>query len=209
MISDEFNKISHFDMKEGQIALSKRNVILAETVFNILNRNSSLENDIKTLVSNYSAESLDTLCKTINAENSTHLREHERKAIVKMILNQCKDINSFKKRLKDKNYALVYDIRALKESYENRNTIRANYSFATKFCHYSCYYLFKDDKSRDLYPIYDSVISDYVKKSIVYKNSKNRDLNDYKNYVNIIDEIIKDKEISRNGFDHLIWLVYR
>ena len=93
---------------------------------------------------------------------------------------------------------------------DKNSKVRDNYSFATKLCHYACYNLFEDnDKDRDRYPIYDSVLEKYVKKSKAYKNADRKDIDDYRTYVDIVDKIIEGKGISRNGFDHLIWLATR
>lgn len=219
MISNEISNIQKFDTENDRIKLSFKNVSLAETIFNILYMNSTLGQDFKNLRTNYSEENLNQVCLTINAENSTHLREYERNKISHEIFEKSnKNYAEFEKLLKDPSYPIISLIRALKgikvtansdKGKDEEKVIRDNYSFATKFCHYACYFLFDDDTNRDLYPIYDSVLSDYVKKSPEYKHSTEKDINIYKNYVNIIDEIINGKGISRNGFDHLIWLTNR
>ena len=43
----------------------------------------------------------------------------------------------------------------------------------------------------------------------IIDNDQYIDIDKYKDYVDIIDQIINGKEISRNGFDHLIWLTNR
>ncbi len=211
MISNEISNLAEFVIENGQVELSLCNVKLAETVFMILYKKSSLKNDIEKLKNDFSIETLNKVCKTINVENSTHLREYERNKICETIVNECKTYNGFVEKLKDKEYPLIDKIRGLKNviAGKGNRVIRDNYSFATKFCHYACYYLFTDDEDRDLYPIYDSILVKYIGKSAEYKIFKNKNLNIYDNYVSVIDNIIKDKNISRNGFDHLIWLTNR
>lgn len=51
-----------------------------------------------------------------------------------------------------------------KETNPNKNgdkkyKSRKNTSFASKFCHFACFFLFEDDELRDKYSIYDNVIA--------------------------------------------------
>ena len=109
---------------------------------------------------------------------------------------------------------------------------RKNTSFASKFCHYACFYLF-DDKNRDNYSIYDAVIRRalpvYIKlykgkikltdnsiKDVIskkgYKEIKRYlDDKDYDVYQKVIDAVrdASGKNISRNGFDHLLWYYFK
>ena len=220
MISVEISDLQSFNETGGIIDLSLKNVRLAETVFSIYYKNSKLPKAFENLKDKYDQETLERVCSVINGENGTHLRNYEKTIIVNEILRTCSDIYSFKDKLKDEEYSLVGEIVALEgrdayeeiEGYKSKNKehiVRKNYSFATKLCHYACYYLFKDDKDRDRYPIYDSVLVEYVTNSEEYRQALDNDLSVYKNYVSIVDEIIKGKGISRNGFDHLIWLSTR
>ena len=185
-------------------------IYLAETIFSIVYNDTRLKGKYENLKSQYSIEGIKDICKIINSENSTHLRMHELEAITEMIFKAYPTIIDFKNVLKAEDYTLVTKIRNLKNNPDDKKEkIRDNYSFATKFCHYSSYYLFnneEDEEYRDMYPIYDSVVVRYIKGKEEYKN---KDLYDYNNYVKTIDEIIGDNGISRNGFDHLIWLAYR
>lgn len=96
---------------------------------------------------------------------------------------------------------------------------RENYSFATKFCHYACFYFFKGLKEQDNYSIYDEVVSRalplYLRKFGITKSNgtayEERDFNSagkYKTYSSLIDQLRGDK-ISRNGFDHLLWYYHK
>ncbi len=213
MIKEEICYLKGFEKNnDGAVVLSLDNVKLAELVYSILYRKSTLKDDFDNLSKSFTKDNLMKVCETINSENSTHLRNYEKVEICEVIMSDCKTIDSFKSKLQDHSYPLIKLIRGLKgRQVENeKKLIRDNYSFATKFCHYACYYIFKEDKDRDLYPIYDSVLVDYIKQREEYKNSDKKDLNDYKNYVSIIDSIIEyDEKISHNGFDHLIWLTNR
>lgn len=100
------------------------------------------------------------------------------------------------------------------ETFEKKYFPRENYSFATKFCHYACFYMFKDEEWQDNYSIYDSVVKkalpDYIK-AYPEKLSNLSDLNPqkfnkadgYEQFSEVIDKLRGD--VSRNGFDHLLW----
>ena len=89
--------------------------------------------------------------------------------IISKILEECPNINAFKEKLKDKNYPLINIVRFPGDSKSSekpkekgdKSSVRDNYSFATKLCHYACYHLFDNDNDRDIYPIYDSVLAKY------------------------------------------------
>ena len=95
---------------------------------------------------------------------------------------------------------------------------RSNYSFATKFCHYICFFLFQGD-DRDIYSIYDGVVAKilpyYLKSHNIFKKDgkpyRKCDFDSadkYKEYSNVIDKL-RDGKISRNGFDHLLWYYHK
>ena len=215
LIEIEREKASEHDFKldNDQLLLSKENVYLAEAIFRILYKKSELESAIKKLEKEYKVEKIEYVCRKVNSENNTHLRDYERKAISKAIFKEYQTFDEFKTALIAEEYPLVKLIRRLEnkeiKTKKGNKKIRDNYSFATKFCHYSCMYLFDDYKEQDQCPIYDSVIVKYVKSTSIYKEKyREEDLKNYKKFVEIIDSI-KGKEISRNGFDHLVWLYNR
>ena len=161
-------------------------------------------------------ELLKKACIAVNRENSTRLTSNEIERIVKYISEKCKTPKDFEEYLRKEDYALVNDIRKLKNKEEK---IRDNYSFATKLCHYACYHMY--DNNRDRYPIFDSIIEthleEYYKKYVSdteYKKIRSTICdgnNDYVNYINNIDKIIRKIEgenISKNGFDHLLWIYH-
>lgn len=142
----------------------------------------------------------------LDRENSTHLNSDGvgRDEIPENIYTDYKNPTKLKNALKRDNYE-VYGCIARKTEKG-----RSNRSFASKFCHYLSYYLFKKEEDRDRYPIYDSVtkkaLSYYLKEKSVFNNYN---LDCYKQYKEAIDEIIRGKNISRNGLDHLLWLYYK
>lgn len=142
----------------------------------------------------------------IDNENSTHLNSDKvgRSEITERLLSLSKsEMIRCLKNPKETNYRLFYMLE--KDTSKNRN----NPSFASKFCHYMCFYMFRGNKEQDNFSIYDSVVRNalpaYAKYYGIEINKK--DLTDYLYYQTKIDAIIKKSgaKISRNGFDHLIW----
>ncbi len=94
---------------------------------------------------------------------------------------------------------------------------RRNLSFASKFCHYACFYIFEGKKWQDNYSIYDSVLKKvlpwYLEK---YKIAiQKTDLEKYETYCEAITKLLEKvrkedrEEISRNGLDHLLWQFHK
>ena len=101
---------------------------------------------------------------------------------------------------------------------------RQNVSFASKFCHFSCFYIFKGEEAQDNFSIYDGVVAnalpaylDYYEQKLldqkidlkkIKKEIKNKN---YEEYSRAIDAIIEasGSQISRNGFDHLVWYYFK
>ena len=88
---------------------------------------------------------------------------------------------------------------------------RTNVSFASKFCHYACFYLFEGEEEQDNYSIYDYVLKAVLPKYIAYYGLKDWDLDNYGEYRKAVDDIIAaaNAKISRNGFDHLLWYYFK
>ncbi len=93
----------------------------------------------------------------------------------------------------------------------NKYNPRVNVSFASKFCHYACFYIFEGDSEQDNYSIYDNVLRMVLPKYIKHFGIAKRNLNDYAEYRKTVDDIItvSDAKISRNGFDHLLWYYFK
>ena len=155
---------------------------------------------------------------TIDNENSTHLNSDKigRAAVAARISNI--NITKLIEYLKfpGTEYELINIIKNPTEKNEHQH-----FSFATKFCHYTALYLFKGTEYADNFSIYDSIIKKNLPK---YKNwylnyekedEKINYENNYHKFISDIDEIRKNAsnkykcEISRNGFDHLIWYFHK
>ncbi|MBQ8784525.1 MAG: hypothetical protein IJZ59_00590 [Alphaproteobacteria bacterium] len=174
------------------------------------------------------------IVRTIDKENSTHLNSNIRAEDAKgdnikktgryLIADKILQFNKkrFLEHLTNPDKALKEDglFRIIEISGGRKNT-----SFASKFCHYACFNLF-DDKNKDNYSIYDAVIRMalpiYIKwhkvtvENINYKNEYRKIRNalcriDYKLYQTIVDTVLKasESDISRNGFDHLLWYYFK
>ncbi|MBE5845141.1 MAG: hypothetical protein E7302_13375 [Butyrivibrio sp.] len=161
---------------------------------------------------------IDQIVERIDSENGTHLNADGvgRKEITGRIKNLGMDrlIEELKNPEKN-NYELITVIRKATHPKEKSNSgkkyrPRKNISFASKFCHYMCFYLFEGKAEQDNYSIYDSVVASALPK---YQNFykcdmalKKKDFN-YVDYIRTIDGIIEKSgsNISRNGFDHLLW----
>lgn len=99
---------------------------------------------------------------------------------------------------------------ALTTVFDNKHKARTNLSFASKFVHYACFYLF-DDYRRDNFSIYDKVLNKALPIYIKKYNLNNYDPKSYRSYYYCIEMIIKScgEQLSRNGFDHLVWYYYK
>lgn len=166
----------------------------------------------------------------VDAENSTHINADKvgRKEITDRIV---KHKNDLLERLKDtKNYPLIETLSKKTNPNEagNTNPTRKNFSFATKFCHYACFYIFenKDVEYWDSYSIYDYIVSNALKTFYNYKENRSQKngfenkkffVEKYRHYQNHIDDLRtkaakeykESNPVSRNGFDHLLWYYYK
>lgn len=158
---------------------------------------------------------------SIDRENSTHLNSDccGRKEISERIIKLCKE-DKLIESLKKGDLAVFTVIQEKTNPVNNGDKKykgRENTSFASKFCHYACFFLFEEEELRDKYSIYDKVIASvlpyYMEK---YGVEYSGDLTKYSVYRNVID-LIRDKvansapqkNISRNGFDHLLWYYHK
>lgn len=151
----------------------------------------------------------------VDRENSTHINADGvgRAELTSRLLQLTK--KEFMDLLKNPkaDYKLINILSAKTHPTRANAYARVNYSFATKFCHYACMGLFEGLDEQDNFSIFDNVVAKAIPLyTTMYKIpfSKN-DLFDYPKYVKLIDEIIKKSksEISRNGFDHLLWYYYK
>lgn len=151
--------------------------------------------------------------KSVDRENSTHLNADKcgRDEVTKRLIDFDKDeLISCLKYPEYKDFKLFKDI-AKKTSAPKR--ARTNVSFASKFCHYACFYVFEGTEYQDNYSIWDSILKAVVPLYIEYygKDARRYDLNEYKQYRQAIDDIriASGIEISRNGLDHLLWYYHK
>ena len=96
---------------------------------------------------------------------------------------------------------------------DKKHHARTNYSFATKFCRALCMTLFEGEEEQDNFSIYDKVVAEAIWYYIKAYNidATKEDLKDYSKFIKTVDQIIaeSDPNVSRNGFDHLIWYYYK
>ena len=172
----------------------------------------------------------------VDVENSTHLNADgvgRRELTDRIVKNKHRFCDLVKND--DKRYELI-DILSEKTIPQNsQHHGRENFSFATKFCHYAAFYIFEDTDYQDNYSIFDSVICDVLssvyynvsignvilktKWSAAYARNLRRKCipysRTYGDYQGLVDSIRAacakqtGKEVSRNGFDHLLWYYYK
>lgn len=167
---------------------------------------------------------LENCINAVDRENSTHLNaDHCGREIVKHRLLSLGDDKALVTMLKDSTYPLI-GIIAARTTTEKRG--RVNFSFASKFCHYLCFYLFEGEPEQDMYSIYDTVLSEnlikYAKhygvtingaiptRKLLTPNEENLS-ESYSIYQKMIADIItaSGNLISRNGLDHLLWFSHK
>lgn len=154
--------------------------------------------------------------ESVDRENSTHLNADKcgRQEITERI---CRfDRNEFIKCLKDPDYNDMALIREISRITSAKERARSNPSFASKFCHYACFYIFEGTEYQDNYSIYDGILKTVLPLYLEYfQIDENFYLSDYKDYRHAVDKIrmasgmASGIEISRNGFDHLLWYYHK
>lgn len=148
----------------------------------------------------------------VDRENSTHLNADKcgRQEITKRICEF--DKKTFIKCLKNPNYKDMLLVREISRKTSAKTKARVNASFASKFCHYACFYIFENTEYQDNYSIYDNVLKKVLKYYLDYYHiTQKYNLEDYKDYRLAVDAIrtASGIEISRNGFDHLLWYYHK
>jgi len=153
--------------------------------------------------------------KSINKENSTRLSDLELSELAeRLCVLSSQEIMSYLEKPTtalgpscERYYLVKYLSQKTKDNGIRKG--RQNYSFATKFCHYACMNFFAGKPEADNYPIIDSVIKSVFPKYAkdIGLTSKEIKFNNYESFVDSLDKVIKNCEvsISRNGFDHLMW----
>lgn len=171
-------------------------------------------------------EIVKNIVEKIDKENGTHLMadcEKDEKGTIKKSARDfmkdkiiaCYENETLLKYLKEPDFSKknLIDILSAPTGIE-KGKGRSHLSFASKFCHYSCYHLFKGEKEQDNYSIYDRFVREalpfYLEKYKI-NNIKITDKSTYKEYQQAIDAVIRESKtnISRNGFDHLVWYYFK
>lgn len=149
----------------------------------------------------------------VDRDNSTHLNADGvgRRELTERIISEKPNLLHYLRQPDETNLKLV---KIISEKTNASKRARKNLSFASKFCHYACFYLFEGTQEQDNYSIYDYVakkaLPKYMSKYGYLKGEESR-LEDYAFYRNVVDDIIaKSKSnISRNGFDHILWYYFK
>lgn len=150
--------------------------------------------------------------ESVDRENSTHLNSDGvgRHEIIERIINF--DKSEFVECLKNPEYKSLKLLNCISARTSANKRARINVSFASKFCHYACFYLYKGTEYQDNYSIYDSILKTVLPLYLSYFNIEDKfNLMNYQEYRTAIDMIRASLcvDISRNGFDHLLWYYHK
>ncbi len=156
----------------------------------------------------------------IDTENSTHLNADGvgREQISKRIQEYEKTLLGVLKNRDDGFKFIEYLSKRTEPESGSQKRGRCNISFASKFCHYACFYIFAGEDAQDNFSIYDSVVAkvlpyylNHYRKQIKLKKEYDSSSKDYEAYSEAIDAVIEasDSQISRYGFDHLLWYYFK
>lgn len=164
----------------------------------------------------YYDDVLSNAIQAVDRDNSTHLnadgvgRDEMLDRIKKIPVSL---LVEYLKCPRESKYHLINLLSQATHPNDSKHKPRTNLSFASKFCHYACFYLFEGELEQDNYSIYDNVVLRALPRYCdYYKVSKPSSFaRDYLVYQTTIDEIIKAAGglISRNGFDHLLWYYFK
>ena len=149
----------------------------------------------------------------VDKENSTHINSDGvgRKQLTDRIMIRAQSLKKILSNI-DSGLKFIEEVAEITTGVDEEHNARTNLSFASKFAHYACFYLFeKDDPRRDNFSIYDNVLNKALPIYIKKYNLDGYDPDSYSSYYKCIGEIIKSsgEDLSRNGFDHLIWYYYK
>jgi len=149
----------------------------------------------------------------VDKENSTHINSDGvgREQLTDRIMTRAQSLKEILSSI-DTGLKFIEDIAEITTGVDAEHNARTNLSFASKFAHYACFYLFEEgDPRRDNFSIYDNVLNKALPIYIKKYNLNDYDPDSYSSYYRCIGEIIKcsGEDLSRNGFDHLIWYYYK
>lgn len=115
----------------------------------------------------------------VDNENSTHINsdgvgreqisERIREYGERELLNSLwsRDLDLFQKIEKETDVAIA---KVIKDNKKIEYRSRTNTSFASKFCHYACFYLFEGAEQQDNYSIHDSVLNKVLPNYLLHYN---------------------------------------
>ena len=161
---------------------------------------------------------VEKVVERVDVENRTHLNAD--KVGRKWMENQIRTIKEQEKLLvylKEPKHKFDL-IKTLSARTKQEKGGRCNISFASKFCHYACFYIFEGDDAQDNFSIYDSVVAkvlpyylNHYRKQIKLKKEYDSSSKDYEAYSEAIDAVIEasGSQISRHGLDHLLWYYFK
>lgn len=220
-------KLSSIKDEPHLVALTEDNVARVEAMIQTdSNYRTSLEDEkksplwIKRMGDFLTGKSRDYQFKVIigkiveflDKENSTHLNADKAgRDFMKDKITGCIEDGTLLKYLRERDFKLI-DI--LSGRTKPGKGGRRNVSFASKFCHFSCFYIFEGEEAQDNFSIYDGVVAKALPKYLAYYKLNDRFKikdKDYEGYSKAIDAIIEasGSKISRNGFDHLVWYYFK
>lgn len=152
----------------------------------------------------------------VDRTNSTHINADGvgREELARRIWALPKDtLLEYLKNPRNEHYKLIKILSEQTQPIDSKYHPRRNYSFASKFCHYAAFYAFEDCEEQDNFSIYDSVVAKNIKPYAKYYGLKvpSNIGSNYEAFINLVDGIIQKSgnEISRNGFDHLLWYFHK
>lgn len=158
---------------------------------------------------------IENAVKTIDRENSTHLNadgQNGRSEITQRIIDNRENLIPWLRDPKGTDYAIIELIAEKTKGDKGRK----NPSFASKFAHYACFYLFEGTEHQDNFSIYDGILRNALPRYLEEYGIENTIIDgDYVSYQNAIDELRErsaqryGEKLSRNGLDHLLWYFHK
>lgn len=201
-------------MKEADKDKGKTNKYRGSVAYWMNKLKKELEKDSLQSKGTHYKDIIGEVVYAVDRSNSTHLNADGVgiKEITERIYNIPKSKLLEFLRFPDNAELKLIDIIAKKTHPTEKNKkARANISFASKFCQEACFWMFENTKYQDNFSKYDNVLKKVVPLYAKHYGVACAKLDNYSNYRNVIDAILKKSgnKISRNGFDHLLWYYFK
>lgn len=181
----------------------------------------AFENCVKNNSGNY-PDIIRNIVEAVDRENSTHLNADKAgydeitERICGYAVSTLLDLLKNPDPSTGPKYVLIDE---LSKPVISNGKSRANFSFATKFCHYMAFYLFDGKPEQDNFSIYDGIMEKAIRKHAkqlgiaIPKNLKSFK-GHYVEYMKTIDDVRdackkNGEDLSRNDLDHLLWYYYK